>query len=528
MNAPSQPAAELTIGIVGTHDLVEKIMLSGPLTGPAGLAEQAIPARRLIAAAYRDEQEAADRVIRLGPGIDVCLFASKVPYGYARKAGVLSSPATYIALGGSALYAALLRACLAGRHDLARASVDVLSRSAVDEAMAEIGVPASQVHVQDEPGTPAALAAFHERLWRAGRTSVAFTCLRSVAARLSAARVPVYPVSPTGPAIRSALRTAALLGANRRLEAAQLAVVVVEVPGLREGQGRRSVSRLSREELRLAVHRLLVQEALRMQASVTPLGDHGFLVTATGGSLAAVTDGFRRLPFVDRARAELGLGLEVGVGTGPTAQAAETQARARITRLTAPRAARRPAAELAPGPAAVWPARTAPAVPAARAGDDSPRPAAADGAPTAGPVPAEAAAAGPTERAEDAETPEAQEPPAGDDARPGSGAAARVSADSWSGAAGTDGDGAPRALATLSRLAELLPPGDSVLAVDAETASRVLEVTPRTARRLLRALAEEGLAWPLPPNRAPQPGRPRQSYRLVVERLDRHRTGDGG
>ncbi|HEV8223299.1 MAG TPA: transcriptional regulator [Streptosporangiaceae bacterium] len=507
MNAPSQPAAELTIGIVGTHDLVEKIMLSGPLAGPAGPAEQTVPARRLIAAAYRDEQEAADRVTRLGPGIDVCLFASKVPYGYARKAGVISSPATYIALGGSALYAALLRACLTGRHDLARASVDVLSRSAVDEAMAEIGVPASQVHVQDEPGTPAALAAFHERLWRAGRTSVAFTCLRSVAARLSAARVPVYPVSPTGPAIRSALRTAALLGANRRLEAAQLTVIVVEVPGLREGQGRRSVSRLSREELRLAVHRLLVQEALRMQASVTPLGDHGFLVTATGGSLSAVTDGFRRLPFVDRARAELGLGLEVGIGTGPTAQAAETQARARITRLTVPRAARRPAAEQAADPVQAWPARTAPAVPAAREAGDGPRLAAA---------PAEAAASGQAEPA-----------PAGETS-PGRGAAAHVSAPIRAGATGTDGDGAPRALATLSRLAELLPPGDSVLAVDAETASRVLEVTPRTARRLLRALAEEGLAWPLPPNRAPQPGRPRQSYRLVVERLDRHRTDDGG
>jgi hypothetical protein len=436
----------------------------------------------------------------------VCLFASKVPYGYARKAGVISSPATYIALGGSALYAALLRACLTGRHDLTRASVDVLSRSAVDEAMAEIGMPASHVHVQDEPGTPAALAAFHERLWRAGRTSVAFTCLRSVAARLSAARVPVYPVSPTGPAIRSALRTAALLGANRRLEAAQLAVVVVEVPGLREGQGRRGVRRLSREEIRLSVHRLLVQEALRMQASVTPLGDHGFLVTATGGSLSAVTDGFRRLPFVDRARAELGLGLEVGVGTGPTAQAAETQARARITRLTTPRAARRPAAGPAAGPVQAWPARTAPAVPAARAGG-RPRPA----APRGGQAAASASA----------------EPGPAEETSPAA-ARRRCERSHPVSAARTDGDGAPRALATLSRLAELLPPGDSVLAVDAETASRVLEVTPRTARRLLRALAEEGLAWPLPPNRAPQPGRPRQSYRLVVERLDRHRTGDGG
>jgi hypothetical protein len=30
---------------------------------------------------------------------------------------------------------------------------------------------------------------------------------------------------------------------------------------------------------------------------------------------------------------------------------------------------------------------------------------------------------------------------------------------------------------------------------------------------------DEGLAWPLPPNRAAQPGRPRQFYRLVTEKL---------
>jgi predicted ArsR family transcriptional regulator len=49
----------------------------------------------------------------------------------------------------------------------------------------------------------------------------------------------------------------------------------------------------------------------------------------------------------------------------------------------------------------------------------------------------------------------------------------------------------------------------------------VLGVTARTARRLLHGLVEEGLAWPLPPSRAPQPGRPRQFYRLVTEKLDR-------
>jgi predicted ArsR family transcriptional regulator len=57
--------------------------------------------------------------------------------------------------------------------------------------------------------------------------------------------------------------------------------------------------------------------------------------------------------------------------------------------------------------------------------------------------------------------------------------------------------------------------------VDAETAGRLLGVTPRTARRLLHGLVEEGLAWPLPPSRTPQPGRPRQFYRLVTEKLER-------
>ena len=81
--------------------------------------------------------------------------------------------------------------------------------------------------------------------------------------------------------------------------------------------------------------------------------------------------------------------------------------------------------------------------------------------------------------------------------------------------------GRPKGLETLSRLAEKLPAGEGTRVVDAETAGRLLGVTSRTARRLLHTLVEEGLAWPLPPNRTPQPGRPRQFYRLVTEKLDR-------
>jgi hypothetical protein len=466
MTAQRQPAAELTIGIVGPHDLVERIMLSGSpqlsglpggpahpaATTPAGAAANGTspsPARRLVAAAYRSEQEAADKVLRLGPGIDACLFASQVPYEYARRAGALRVPATYVPLSGSALYAALLRASRELGQDLSRVSVDVLSRSDVDDAFAELGVPSAGVHVREDAANAATLAAFHERLWRRDEITVAFTCLQSVAQRLSAADVPARILRPTSSAIRSALRTATLLAGNRRLEEAQLAVALVEVPTLRD-TSRRSSPRHAREELRLTVHRFLVQEAQRMHASVSPVSDHCFLVTATRGSLAAATDGFRVPPFSERARTELGIAVEVGIGMGRTAQDAETHAQAALSRSHVAAGTRGFALDREG--IALVPAPRHPAAP-----------------------PAEAAR--------------------------------------------------PRGLETLSRLADKLAGSDSALVVDAETAGRVLGVTARTARRLLHSLVEEGLAWPLPPSRAPQPGRPRQFYRLVTEKLERRGAG---
>jgi len=374
MTGQRQPPAELTIGVVGPHDLVERVMLSGAATpGQAPSATGPGPARRLVAAAYRGEQEAPDKVLRLGPAIDVFLFACPVPLEYARRAGVLRVPATCVPLSGSALFAALLRARADGRHDLSGVSVDVLSRGDVEDAFNELGIPAGDIHVREDPVGAAALAAFHERLWRRGQTSVAFTCLESVADRLTAAGVPTCIIRPTGSA----------------------------------------------------------------------MGDHTFLVTATRGSLSGATDGFRVPPFSDRARSELGIAVEVGVGLGRTAQEAEAHARAALARSHAAPGARgfaldREGYALVPAPRAL---ATAPA-------------------------------------------------------------------------------GRPKGLETLSRLAGKLP-DDGAHVVDAETAGRLLGVTPRTARRLLHTLVEEGLAWPLPPTRTPQPGRPRQFYRVITEKLAR-------
>ncbi len=425
---------DLTIGVVGPHDLVERVMLMGHAAAP-------VPCR-LVAAAYRDEQEAADKVTRLGPNVDACLFSSPAPYEIARRAGVLTMPATHVQLGGAALAAAIAQAAMDERIDPRRVSVDVLTRAEIDEAYTDLGLPSGEVHSRDEPGATGTIAAFHERLIRQGAATGALTCVPGVADRLSAAGLPVVRIRPTSAAVRTALHTAALLGAHHRLEESQLTVVLVEVPTLREPV-RRAAPRYWRDELRLSLHRLLVQEANRINASVWPIDDHSYLVVASRGSIAAATDGFRVLPFAAKIRDELGLAVEVGVGMGRTTHDAETHARGALGRSQGAKNSQGFAVDRE-GRALVPPPRMPPH---------------------------------------------------------------------------TAGMAKPKGVEVLARLAAKLEGGDTV--VDAESAGKMLGVTPRTARRLLRTLVDEGLAWPLPPNRTPAPGRPRQLYRLIVEKLNR-------
>lgn len=77
----------------------------------------------------------------------------------------------------------------------------------------------------------------------------------------------------------------------------------------------------------------------------------------------------------------------------------------------------------------------------------------------------------------------------------------------------------PRALKLLERLTGLLGDEETPLVVDADRVAEVLGVTARSARRTLQSLSDEGLAWPMPPVRSAQAGRPRQPYRLVTEKL---------
>jgi hypothetical protein len=569
---------EVTVGLVGPHALLERIVLAAGLPGPSGRpdgnlristdgADENSLHCRLLTAAYADEQEAPEKARRLGTA-DACLFASQAPLEYARKAGVLRGPATHIHLADGPLIAALVRATRAG-YDPARASFDTFSRLDVMHALAELGAPARRLHVREEIATPAAMASYHSRLWQLGQTSAAITCLDEVARRLAASKVPAIAVQPSDHAIASALRTAILLAERQALTAAQLAVAVVEVPELRDRAARRA-PRQAREELRLAVHGFLVHEARQMDATVSSVSEHGFLVIATGGSLAAATGGSGELQLRATAAQTLGVGLDVGIGTGRTEREAEEAARKRLGPGTSANATRRLRVHAQALRAAVAdPDGAAAAEPADPPGQQT-RPV---GAPSSGAISSRAISSGLV-----AGLPSADQRPGGlvsggpapDGLAAGGPGPGRLLAGgpgpggSVAGGPGPDGlaatgtgpgrllagglgpggqvaararravgrppaarTGAPpdslsrlRSLETLTRLAQKLA-ADPAPVVDAELTGELLSVTPRTARRQLRAMADQGLALPLPPRRTRHPGRPRQAYRLVVEELGR-------
>ena len=432
----------VTIGVIGPHDLVERVMLLGheDFDRPTDL--------RLVNGAYRDEQETLERVAQVAADADVILFTGPLPYDMAREANAFTTAATYVPLSGSALYSALLRGLVDRSCDPARVSIDTLSQSSVEEAYTEIGVSTTGVAVREYAGPEdtRVVAEFHTKLWESRTTTTALTCIGSVARELAELHVPMLRIVPTAQVIRMALRTAALLGTETHLEGLQIAIAIVELPPSYD-LGDEGPLHYGRQELRLALQQALLDEVRGMGSMLVPHGERGFLIVATRGSFAAATENFHVSPFLEAIREKLGIAVHVGIGLGATAHEAESHARVALSH-------------------------------AQETGGHQALVIGEDGNPLL--LPAEHCAH--AQRAEQS-----------------------------------------TGLAVLARLAEAMTQtrltSEEAIVVDAERAAELLGVSQRSARRSLSTLVDEGLAWSLPVTRSRQRGRPRQSYRLVFEKL---------
>lgn len=322
------PGEEVTIGVVGGDDFAHRVM---------GVArESGDPSWRLVASAYTDESEAWAYAAKIASRVDVCLFAGPLPHDLAVGRGDLPVPATYVPVGGSSLYAALLRAKLDDLFDIERVTVDSVAELEVRSAYAELGLDARAVRVAPyvNPESAGRFLDFHRESHAAGKTTGAITTVPTVAAALADAGVPSLFMRATPATLRHSLHTAALIGGGARLGESRIVTMVVRIPDsvVPEHAG---PSTYWYQDLKLTVHRELLREARTMDATVLPRDERGYLVITTMGSLSTATDDLTVAPFLGRVATELSIDLEVGIGLGRSTREAELNAQTAVDRAAA-------------------------------------------------------------------------------------------------------------------------------------------------------------------------------------------------
>ncbi|WP_163509087.1 hypothetical protein [Fodinicola acaciae] len=312
---------EMAIGLFGPRTAVRAMMAAGK----AMLARDPRRSVRFLPAAHDDVAEAADGYARLADRIDAAVFSGPWHYDLARESGYLSVPASYVRLSGAALYSTLLRGRINDQLDLTRISIDSLSRESVEEAYAEIEVDSSAVRCSPytDPASALEFADFHRPLLESGTVTTALTTILGVEQQLRAEGFSAMRIRPTPATVREALETAVLLGYGTKLEGQQIAMLAVQV--VTEGSLAGHTSYWQQEAV-LGVHRMLLDEARAVGATVVRRSDGQFGITTTYDGLDALTSHLTHAPFVTAVKQQLGLPLAVGIGVGHTARDAEANA----------------------------------------------------------------------------------------------------------------------------------------------------------------------------------------------------------
>lgn len=311
--------ASVAIGVVGGHEFIERVVRA---------ARSQSHGVQLVLSAYEAEGEAATAVERISENVDALLFAGPLPFHHAKAAG-MGTPASFVPTGGSALYAGLTR-CLLQGLDPCRVSVDSVDDAELDEATRELGLGERQVAAMPyEPGLrPEHFLDHHREAFRSGRAVGALTTVPSVAHALAEEGIPHELMRPSEAALMHSLRTAVLLGTGARMDDSRLAVIIAQIDEV-SSRRRSPGGAYWAQDVRLQLHRALLQEARALDALVSPRDDGSFLVLLTAGSLRAATDELSSPPFPGLAHAT-DFDTRIGIGLGDTALNALTNAEASL------------------------------------------------------------------------------------------------------------------------------------------------------------------------------------------------------
>ena len=305
----------IVVGCIGPADLVERVQ---------SIAKE-FDELEVLALPYASETEAPDILAKHESMMTAVLFTGPVPF-YATRSPARRLPAIYVSFSTSSLYRTLLEMALKGR-DLLHISIDTVEKRAVQEIYSGLGLNSRYVRTLEYHGviTALELTEFHLESRDEGASS-ALTCLRSTHTALLSLSADSWRVLPDEAAIREALSRALLEGRALRSKEAELVITLVSVDNF-EDVVRTSGSEYSVQKARLELHRLLLEYAERMEASLHSIGDEEFMIVSTRRTVEASTSYWTRSALLDSIRKQMELKVSIGMGLGPTAAVAQTSAR---------------------------------------------------------------------------------------------------------------------------------------------------------------------------------------------------------
>lgn len=304
------------VGVIGPGELVNKtVAVARRMNG-----------LKIITAPYHDEEEAGSLYDSVVDRVEAVLFTGPVPYYRTLAERHASVPTLYVPASGTGLYRALFQ--LRDQHDLRCISVDTVSRADVEETYRELGLPSEGVLSLAYSGDISRrdLVEFHSRPYVEGRTSVALTCLHSAYRDLVARGVPCYWLVPTDSDITIALEKAVLAVESSRNRQTQMVVGLLS-PDDFEAVAMREGSEYRVQQLRLEIHRTLLQFVQAFDGYLVPAGGEDYLFFTTRGDFERVTHLLTRTSLLDQVRRSLPVTISMGVGFGHSAGQAGAHAR---------------------------------------------------------------------------------------------------------------------------------------------------------------------------------------------------------
>lgn len=273
---------------------------------------------------YAHVSETAELLSKQLKQLDTVVFSGIYPYSVAHKHLHTQIPTFYVPRDGTGLYRTLFQLSHHEGLDVERVSFDTLNRETVEESYRELQLDSRQIECLEFRAelTNEEMISFHWELFRQGKVSAAVTCLHTPFDDLKRLGVPIFRVLPTASLIRQTLTYAHIKGESRRMQAAQIAIMIVNLDDVQEISLEYSVQRM-----RTRTQAIIVDFCEELGAALFPMGGAEFIIVTTRGAIEEMTGCYVREPLLPSLRDSLQVKASAGLGLGELAINAENRAR---------------------------------------------------------------------------------------------------------------------------------------------------------------------------------------------------------